>query len=352
MGILLISFTDQGAETARRLAEGLSGTWVRSSELSVSVSEFTRKAFLEKNALVFVGAVGIAVRMIAPYIKDKATDPAVVAVDELGRFAIPLLSGHLGGANELAYAAAKILGAVPVVTTATDLHHAFAVDLFAKENHLAIENMTEAKRVSAAVLAGEAIGFFSDFPVEGPVPKELTPGRWQKRNIYITQAAEQWPQEITEKLQKPRAAKEGVFLLRLFPKTAVLGMGCRKGVSREAVLAAAKEAVRKAGISPFSLRCLASIDLKREEPALCFLAEKWKLPFFCFPAKELEQIEGDFSESAFVQEITGVGNVCERAAVAGCGQPSVLLAGKTAVDGVTAAVASAEVIPVYSFTGK
>lgn len=113
--------------------------------------------------MIFIGACGIAVRSIAPFVASKKTDPAVLVVDECSRFVISLLSGHLGGANELAGTAAKILDAMPVVTTATDLHQCFAVDVFAKKNDCGILNMKGAKEVSAALLAGEKAGFFSDF---------------------------------------------------------------------------------------------------------------------------------------------------------------------------------------------
>ena len=104
---------------------------------------------------MFVGAAGIAVRLIAPWVQDKLKDPAVLVIDEQGRYAIPILSGHVGGCNELAEAAAQILGAEPVITTATDLRQAFAVDVFATENELVISDRELAKQISAAELRGE-----------------------------------------------------------------------------------------------------------------------------------------------------------------------------------------------------
>lgn len=113
--------------------------------------------------MIFIGASGIAVRSIAPYVMSKKSDPAVLVVDECGKFVISLLSGHLGGANELALKTAEILNAVPVVTTATDLHHRFAVDVFAKKNDCSIFNMKAAKEVSAALLAGKKWDFTVNF---------------------------------------------------------------------------------------------------------------------------------------------------------------------------------------------
>lgn len=348
MRTALISFTAQGGKTANRLSDGLNRSKeaytaeaFRLRELGISLDDFTRRAFQETDGLIFVGAAGIAVRAIAPYIKDKTNDPAVVVVDELGMFAIPILSGHIGGANELAREAASVLGAVPVITTATDLHQAFAVDVFASKNGLAIESMEEAKRISSAVLEGEPIGFFSDFPVEGAVPERLTPGEWQNDNVYITWLEGQWP-------SIPGLSRTQGRLLRLIPRAACLGMGCRKGVPVKAALAAAKEALLGCGLSHLSIGALATIELKKDEKALRELAGSWGLDFFAFSSGELEQAEGRFEESEFVRQITGVGNVCERAAVCGLRQMEgrrtgreMLLCKKTAVQGVTAAVAAA-----------
>lgn len=127
-----------------------------------------------EDGLIFVGACGIAVRSIAPQIASKKSDPAVLVVDECGQFVISLLSGHLGGANELSLKAAQILGAQPVVTTATDLHKRFAVDVFSRKNDCEILFMKAAKEVSAALLAGKTVGFYSEFPFVGALPNGLT----------------------------------------------------------------------------------------------------------------------------------------------------------------------------------
>ena len=137
------------------------------------LSEWVFYAIQDADAFLFVGAAGIAVRAIAPYIVHKTTDPALVVVDEKGQFVIPLLSGHIGGANELAVQIAEDLGAQPVLTTATDVRGLFAVDVFATKNNLWISDMKEAKEISAALMRGECVGFYSDFPVERDLRLEL-----------------------------------------------------------------------------------------------------------------------------------------------------------------------------------
>ena len=210
MKIALFSFTDRGERLAEKLcdayaglghtavlqrygkdsrAEGLRTGWKDSraeglltggKESSADAAavrggfrEAVGKAFRESDALIFVGAAGIAVRGIAPYIMDKYTDPAVVSVDEFGRYAMPLLSGHVGGANRLAELTAEITGGIPVISTASDLNHVFAVDVWAEKHFLTITDRVLAKEVTAALLRGENVGFFSDVPVQGELPEGL-----------------------------------------------------------------------------------------------------------------------------------------------------------------------------------
>ena len=164
-----LAFTAKGEALARRLAEALPGSVSRCGG-DVTLKGWTAEHFAQDEALIFVGAVGIAVRAIAPHCRSKAADPAVVVVDEGGNFAVPLLSGHLGGANALARALAKACGAVPVITTATDVNGLFAVDLWAKAQNCAVLEPERIKRVSGALLAGQTVRYWSPWPVAGEAP--------------------------------------------------------------------------------------------------------------------------------------------------------------------------------------
>lgn len=141
--------------------------------------------------MLFVGAAGIAVRAIAPLVKDKLTDPAVLVMDEAGQFVIPILSGHVGGANELARLIAGLCQAVPVITTATDVNRVFAVDVFAAKNSLIIADREAARHVAMDLLEGREVGFLNSCQVEcgttlvdGWTPEGCT-ARACGRNIYI-----------------------------------------------------------------------------------------------------------------------------------------------------------------------
>lgn len=138
-----------------------------------SLAEITGEWFGKSDAILFVSSTGIAVRAVAPYLKHKSTDPAVIVVDGTGKFCISLLSGHAGGANELTNRIADFTGAVPVVTTATDLEGKFAVDDFARRNQMVVTDWKMAKRFSAGILEGKRVGIYSELPLEGELPEEL-----------------------------------------------------------------------------------------------------------------------------------------------------------------------------------
>lgn len=313
----------------------------------VRVDEWTKEQFAWADCIIFVGACGIAVRHIAPYIKSKKTDPAVLVADECGKFVISLLSGHLGGANELAQKAAQILDAIPVVTTATDLHHCFAVDVFARKNNCGILNLQAAKKVSAALLAGEKVGFYSEFPWEGELPEGLVRCDAQGVECPLPGHSEQSGDEqsgarirygIGIAVTICRACRPFKATVTIIPQAVVLGIGCRRGKDAEGILTAAREAVHRNGLYQQSVAKIASIDLKKEEPGLLALAQRWNIPVETFSEEELQKVEGRFTPSAFVQSVTGVDNVCERSAVLGS-KYGTLIQKKISGDGVTTAVA-------------
>lgn len=173
MKLSYIAFTEKGKALADSLANALGGEAMRCRE-PLGLNDWTAAHFQTGNGLVFVGAAGIAVRAVAPHVSSKTTDPAVVVVDEGGRFAVPLLSGHLGGANDLARTIGRVCGAAPVLTTATDINGIFAVDEWAKRQDCAIPDAGQIKRVSSLLLSGGCIRIRSDWPIEGEAPAGVT----------------------------------------------------------------------------------------------------------------------------------------------------------------------------------
>lgn len=303
------------------------------------LGEWTGKQFESQDGLVFVGAAGIAVRAIAPFLKDKMTDPAVVVVDEQGTFAVSLLSGHVGGANELAGLVAEILGAVPVITTATDVNGRFAVDVFAREQGLSISDRQAAKEISADVLEGIPVGFYSDVPVEGGLPEGFTQKEMCRRVVWIT-----WRKQVEDTSFLKMFLAGDTTVLRLVPKVLSIGIGCRKGVSAASIETAVFQILEEYQLDFHAAAGAASIELKKEEPVLHEFCRKWGLDFTTYTTAELEQAPGEFTESEFVRKTTGTGSVCERAAMWDAIKHSVdgiprLLVKKQIGAGVTVAVA-------------
>ena len=300
MRVALISFTKKGANTCRKIEEGLIsekhvcrayGMKAFAKEAGVlpiktSLSQWTEEAFAKDEVIVFVGASGIAVRAIAPYIRDKTVDPAVVVVDEKGQYAISLLSGHLGGANLFTNKIAGILGAEPVITTATDLNHKFAVDEWAKRNKLFIENMQMAKEISAAILNGEMIGVSTDFPIVGSLPDGLyyKEGHEENKEFLEKQGNKE---KIGLKLSIKVDSKPFHRMLHLVPKTVTMGIGCRSGIPLETIEALLDKVLMEQKISVHAIEKLCSIDIKKGEASLNQLAVKIGIPFQVFSKEEL-----------------------------------------------------------------
>ena len=313
-----MAFTDKGKEVIQRLNTAAQRAGIEVAELSdLPLEDFTRRGFEQKRAIIFVGAVGIAVRAISGYVKDKLNDSPVIVIDDNATFVIPILSGHAGGANKLAVIVAKLLDAVPVITTSTDVNGAFSADVFAKENNLTIRRREGIKKVSAKAIEGKPVTLsIKDYP-----PKDSV-------DIILADTVNDIDAE---------------YDLLLTPKHYTVGIGTKKekdpGEAEEFLTGVLKEN----GIGIEDVYAICSIDLKKNEPALRNIGRKYRIPLITFEASVLERAQGDFTPSAFVKDTTGVDNVCERAAVLGAGPGSELIVRKTKGDGITVAIAKRNV---------
>ena len=324
----IIAFTQRGMDTGERLRKGLEEkgiccTLCRGGKEN-PLHQWTKEHFADCGLLVYVGAAGIAVRAVAPFVQDKTRDPAVLCCDEGGRYAIPLLSGHIGGCNRIALWAGEILGAQPILTTATDGRGLFAVDTWATRQGLSILNPKAIKTVSSRLLDGKEVILWSDFPWKGNLPQGVVQGEKGPCHIRITCQKGDWGEALV-----------------LCPPLMTAGIGCRKGTAEENIHKAVDNALGQAGLYPQSLQKVASIDLKKEEPGLVAFCQSRGVPFVTYSSEELAALEGDFTPSAFVQKVTGVNNVCERAALMEGGR---LILHKQAGEGVTVALSLGECI--------
>ena len=318
----IICYTDRGAETAARIAAALQdGYEIGQYRSKCDVGEL----FSSVDALVFVGACGIAVRAIAPFVKDKASDPAVIVTDERGINVISLLSGHIGGANELTRRIAAAIGGNPVITTATDVNRRFAADEWAARHGCSIESMQAAKRFAAEILRHD-LPLYSDFPVEG----KLTGGLYR---------AEEGDHGLVISCLEKRVFGQQ---LSLIPKKLHLGIGCKRFTSMEKIRSAVLAVLQSQGVHMRALAGAASIDVKQDEAGLLEFCTAWNLPVRFYPADALMAVRGEFSASEFVKNTVGVDNVCERAAMRSAGENAKLIVKKTCLDGVTIAIAQEE----------
>ena len=336
MRLAIYAYTERGEKQKAILKKALEQRGNMVPELAV------REAFQSCELLIFIGATGIAVRKIAPYLKDKFSDPAVLCLDEHGMHCIALLSGHVGGANAAAVEIANITGAEAVISTATDLNHCFAVDLFAKEHGLQLSDRMLAKSISAALLRGEQVGFSSELPWKGSLPEGLIREDPESGDaaLHIHICAAPPAERRKDEENKVSAASLLHRCLFLYPRPYCLGIGCRRGADAEEVLHSCFLFLKQQGISPEEVGVIASIDLKAQEAAILSLKDRLQASYRVFSAEQLLCVPGHFSESSFVKKVTGVGNVCERAAAAVYPK---IVASKTCFPSATFALGKAEI---------
>lgn len=336
MEIQVVAFTERGWELAHFVFDAWEKYVIsyREKPGGDSLKAWVQEGFVQKRAIVFVGAMGIAVRSIAPFVEDKLLDSPVVVMDEQGRYVIPVLSGHVGGANELARQIADRCDAEPVITTATDLNGLFAVDVFAEKNKLSILRREGIAYVSGKLLRGQRASIFiegyeysdgwlwNDQGQKQQLPSEL---EW----VDVRTCAEC---DIVVS-EKEKFLEKAVLPLK--PKLYVLGIGCRKGKLYEDIM----NEVEDLEIKLKEVSNISSIDIKLNECGIVELARRNRIEYLTFSAEILEKVEGDFVKSEFVRKQVGVDNVCERAALAAAGAGAELVMRKHAANGITLALA-------------
>ena len=343
MNAIVFSFTRNGAKISLKLQKYLDSCGFATGiyttrryrdldpalkEISPSLQLMCKEAFSLCRLMVFIGATGIAIRSIAPYIRSKTKDPAVISVDEQGKFVIPLLSGHIGGANGLATGIAAFLKAVPVITTATDVNDLFAVDEWAARHNMSIYNMQSAKTFASYLVDCKKVGVKSEFPIRGTLPKGLV-------------LAEEGPVGMAISLRKTVQPFVETVVLR--PRILHLGIGCRRGTPKDHIEELVIQELKKLKVTMSVVKGIASIDVKKDEEGLLAFADESAFPIRFYSAEELRAVEGDFTPSAFVEKTVGVDNVCERAAVLDSKGGKLVLR-KTGRNGVTLAIAAEEYV--------
>lgn len=280
---------------------------------------------------IFIMAAGIVVRTVAPLLRHKMADPAVVVVDDLGRFAISLLAGHVGGANCLARRVAELLGAIPVITTASDVNARPAMDMLAVELGLRIENPSAIKGVNMALLAGRSVALWDPLALVAPAVGDACHG-------VDLRTLSALPPDHEGVCVDDGCTALPDHVLRLRPPSLTVGIGCNRGASEAEIAALLTASLAEGGLSGLSLGCIASIDLKRDEPGLQALAWKLGVPTRFFSAEALNQVCHVPNPSAMAAKHTGAHSVCEAAAILAADQGRLIVPKRKSAN-VTLAIA-------------
>jgi cobalt-precorrin 5A hydrolase len=312
--IAVWTITPNGASLAMRIAAAFPDAVVFGSDALGSLpdsairfrslTEAVGAQFRRFSGHVFIMATGIVVRVVAGLLVHKTEDPAVVVVDDRGRFAVSLLSGHIGGANRLAEQVAAVIGARAVITTATDVNAAAAIDVLAVELGLKIENPAAIKIVNMALLTGAPVEVHDPFGVLAgripAIPAGSVSGLAAPARVWVD--------------DRVPPAPAGALVLR--PPTLVAGIGCNRNTSADEIRALLFGTLQEAGLAAASLKHLASVDLKGDEPGLIALAKELGLFLKLFGRGELGAVQDAVpTPSAAVEKHIGVKSVCEAAAI-------------------------------------
>jgi len=313
-GLSVISLTGPGLDLAARIASGLEGAECLGpagkaappcQALAGSLKDSLPDLFRTRQGLVFVGSAGLLIRLLAPLLSDKSEDPAVVVVDLQGRFAVSLLSGHLGGANQLARRVAAVLGGQAVITTATDGLDLPGWDLLAQELGLKVENPGLLPPLTSAWLDGESLALVDPRGLIRPLPPRTS----AFSDLYQVPAGISWRIYVGERL-----VPETDRTLLLRPPILSAGMGCHRGTGLAELEEALTKTMERASLSPLSLARLASIDRRRDTPALARLARKRSLELAWFSPEELAAVPTP-NPSGLVARRVATPSVCEAAAI-------------------------------------
>ncbi|MFQ5465250.1 MAG: cobalt-precorrin 5A hydrolase [Thermodesulfobacteriota bacterium] len=336
--VVIFAVTEGGERLAERIARGREGFEI--SRGGGGLRARVEEAFGGADALVFISATGIAVRMIAPLLQGKDRDPAVVVIDETGRFCVSLLSGHLGGANDLARELARAIGAAPVITTATDALGLPSAEEVASAFDLAIENVAAIKAVNSAIIRGGPVVVVDAHPARrGAMKRAFSPsGVFRFRKDFPPADAARACVLVSSSAEPGAPEGFGPKTLIMRPREFVIGLGCRRGVSVGDVERACDQALACLKVSPLSIRNLATIDIKGDEEGMAGFARARGLEIVFYRAEELNTAAAPSGASKKVREVTGARAVAEPAALLSAGAKRLWMR-KKVLGPVTVAVA-------------
>lgn len=334
MKMAIISVSDKGQELAFDLKENLDldSTVIRCDLYHKNVRKHFPILFNEYDAIIAIMASGILIRSIAPLIESKTTDPAVINIDDNGKFVISTLSGHLGGANELANKIADMIDAVPVITTSTDVNNKLGIDVLARDLFLSIDNKEEIMHLNKAILEGREISITVNPNTNFEYLFDYLNNNTLEINVSIYYSSQVNEDEIHVRLDE-----HGMVLKE---KRVVVGIGCRRGKECRFIHDGLMKSLADLRILPSRVNLFASAEIKKDENGILELSEKMDIPVKFVEMEKLKMFESnDITKSDFVFSKFGIYGVCEPSALITAGPDSKLIYKKTSYDGVTIAVA-------------
>ena len=334
MKIAIISVSKKGYKLSLLIKEELNkdSTIISTDIYYKNVKETFKLLFYEYDAIIAIMASGILIRSISPLIESKVSDPAILNIDEKGNFVISVLSGHLGGANKLTMKLASVINATPVITTATDVNKKLGIDVIAKDLYLTIDNTSEILYFNKAILENKKI----IFKLNSQVNYEFLFDYLNKNTLEINLSIEY---DDLVNIDEIEVIYEN-HKLTMKIEDIVMGIGCKKGKSREDILIGVNKAVSDLNISKNRISKLSSAEIKKNEKGILDLGEKLDVPIYFIEIDKLKLLKSnELNESEFVKSKFGIGSVSEASALITAGFNSKLIYKKTAFNGVTIAIA-------------
>jgi cobalt-precorrin 5A hydrolase len=340
--IAVVSVTRQGTALALRLAAKLPNcsAYVPARHAFAAamgakpydrLRDLLARLWGEKRALVCIMAAGIVVRCIAPLIRSKTMDPAVVVVDERGRYAVSMLSGHVGGGNRLAQAVADLLGGLAVITTGSDVSRKPAVDTIAVESGLVMEDMTWAARVTTAILDDEPFWVYDPDGRLAGYRESLGSAVWiaDARLHFDKDSSQPHEEDVLNAAARglgmdlqavaglwvsERTKPESYPAVVLRPRCLSVGIGCNRKTPASEIVQAVRDVFSRYRLAPKAIRTLASVDVKEDEAGLREAAQRFEVPILFF-SRETLRGQRVPNPSPVVHRHIGVSSVCEAAAL-------------------------------------
>lgn len=324
--IAIIAVTEKGKNTAEKIASELENVDVFFQKRGIK--ELTGELFNKYECIIFVSACGIAVRCISPFLKSKFEDPAVLVVDDNGNNVISLLSGHIGGANEITLKIADVLNANPVITTSTDTNKKGALDVIVSKIGGYVENLREsAKLVNSYLVDDKRVGIYFDSDYESEKDSlnlsgfELIDEKTEidaiaklDALVSVTDKLRCWVDEVIYNIKKDNEEKEDLIYIKLVPRRIALGMGCRKNTETEKMIEEFSIFSALNNIHPAAIVKTGSLIIKKDEKCMIDLSKALCAEFNLFDVDEICTCDYMFDKSEFVKKNTGVYSVAQPSA--------------------------------------